>query len=190
MRFNYEFSNLCGSAYRQGNVLFTPDGNSVLSPIGNRVAVVDLKFHKTRTLAFQARKNIFRMALSPDGNVLVAVDTEGRAVLVNFHKGTVLNHLNFKKRVFHIAFSPDSQYLAVAVGVRTQIWGAPTLTPGFSPFKKLKTLGGHQADITSLHWRADSKFLLSSSKDLTARLYMLEPSDDWIPTTLMGQRDY
>jgi periodic tryptophan protein 2 len=37
-----QFSNLCGTVYRQGNVLFTSDGNSVLSPVGNRVTVFDL----------------------------------------------------------------------------------------------------------------------------------------------------
>lgn len=38
----FKFSNLCGTVYRQGNVLFTPDGNSVISPVGNRVSVFDL----------------------------------------------------------------------------------------------------------------------------------------------------
>ena len=37
-----QFSNLCGTVYRQGNVLFTADGNSLLSPVGNRVTVFDL----------------------------------------------------------------------------------------------------------------------------------------------------
>lgn len=37
-----QFSNLIGTVYKQGNVLFTPDGNSVLSPVGNRVSVFDL----------------------------------------------------------------------------------------------------------------------------------------------------
>ena len=38
----YRFSNLAGTVYRQGNILFTPDGNSVISPVGNRVSVFDL----------------------------------------------------------------------------------------------------------------------------------------------------
>ena len=37
-----QFSNLCGTVYRDGNVVFTPDGNSILSPVGNRVSVFDL----------------------------------------------------------------------------------------------------------------------------------------------------
>ena len=37
-----QFSNLCGTVYKQGNLIFTPDGNSLLSPVGNRVSVFDL----------------------------------------------------------------------------------------------------------------------------------------------------
>jgi periodic tryptophan protein 2 len=39
---NFEFSNLCGTVYKGGNVLFTPDGNCLLSPVGNRITVFDL----------------------------------------------------------------------------------------------------------------------------------------------------
>ena len=38
-----QFSNLCGAVYRQGNVLFTNDGDSVFSPVGNRISQFDLK---------------------------------------------------------------------------------------------------------------------------------------------------
>ena len=41
--FFFQFSNLLGSVYKKGNVLFTPDGNSVISPVGNRVSIFDLK---------------------------------------------------------------------------------------------------------------------------------------------------
>lgn len=37
-----QFSNLCGSVYKGGNLVFTPDGTSVLSPVGNRITVFDL----------------------------------------------------------------------------------------------------------------------------------------------------
>lgn len=37
-----QFSNLLGTVYRKGNLLFTPDGNCLLSPVGNKVTVFDL----------------------------------------------------------------------------------------------------------------------------------------------------
>lgn len=76
--------------------MFTPDGNSVLSPVGNRVSVFDLVkcvsaaafigfqydtyillyflSNKSRTFPFEMRKNIAALALSPDGNVLLVID--------------------------------------------------------------------------------------------------------------------
>ncbi len=30
MKFNYTFSNLCGTVYKGGNLVFTPDGDSIL----------------------------------------------------------------------------------------------------------------------------------------------------------------
>lgn len=37
-----QFSNLLGTVYSQGNLLFSPDGTCLLSPVGNRVTVFDL----------------------------------------------------------------------------------------------------------------------------------------------------
>ena len=59
VKANFQLANLCGTVYRQveyyviscelslthceqGNLLFTNDGNSIISPLGNRVAVFDL----------------------------------------------------------------------------------------------------------------------------------------------------
>jgi periodic tryptophan protein 2 len=37
-----QFSNLLGTVYSRGNLLFTPDGTCLLSPVGNRVTIFDL----------------------------------------------------------------------------------------------------------------------------------------------------
>lgn len=39
----FQFSNLLGTIYHKGNALFTADGNSVISPVGNRLTIYDLK---------------------------------------------------------------------------------------------------------------------------------------------------
>lgn len=43
MRSLFQFSNLMGTIYRKGNVIFTNDGNSVISPVGNKLTIYDLK---------------------------------------------------------------------------------------------------------------------------------------------------
>lgn len=109
MKSAFRFQNLCGTVYRQGDIAFTPDGNTVLSPVGNRVTLFDLVGSRSRTLDFECRKNIERLALSPDGRTLLAIDEDGRAVLVNVRKGIVLHHVNFKAPVRAASFSPDGK---------------------------------------------------------------------------------
>lgn len=70
----FKFHNLLGTVYAKGNLLFTADGHSILSPVGNRVAVFDLVNNKSRTLSFENRKPIARIALSPDANILLSID--------------------------------------------------------------------------------------------------------------------
>jgi periodic tryptophan protein 2 len=92
MKVNFQFSNVCGTVYRQGNIIFTSDGNSLLSPVGNRVSVFDLvkcvslhslqhtnltsarASNKSHTFAFENRKNVATIALNPNGTVLISID--------------------------------------------------------------------------------------------------------------------
>ncbi|BGP39918.1 U3 snoRNP protein [Rhodotorula kratochvilovae] len=186
----FRFANLAGTVYKQGNVLFTPDGNSVISPVGNRVSVFDLVNNKSRTLAFENRKNIARIALSPDATVLISVDEDGRAVLVNFKRSTVLHHFNFKKPVRDIKFSPDGKFIAATHGSQIQVWQTPShLAREFAPFVLHRTYTGHYDDVLSIQWSADSRFFVTTSKDMTAKLYTLYPVEGYRPKTFSGHRD-
>ncbi|EIW78530.1 WD40 repeat-like protein [Coniophora puteana RWD-64-598 SS2] len=190
MKVNYKFSNICGTVYRQGNLVFTSDGNSLLSPVGNRVSVFDLTNNRARTLPVENRKNIAAIALSPDGNVLISVDEDGRAVLVNFRRGTVLHHFNFKKPVKDIQFSPDGRYIAVTHGSHVQVWRTPNhLAREFAPFVLHRTYTGHHDDVLSIRWSPDSQCFLTTSRDMTARLFTLDPLEGFRPKTFAGHRD-
>jgi hypothetical protein len=43
MKTEFKFSNLLGTVYSQGNLLFSSDGTCLYSPVGNRCTVFDLK---------------------------------------------------------------------------------------------------------------------------------------------------
>jgi len=189
MKLDFKFSNLCGTVYKQGNLVFTPDGNSILSPVGNRISVFDLVNNKSVTLPFENRKNISRIALSPNGILLLSIDEDGRAILCNFVRRIILHRFNFKKKVLDVKFSPDGQYIAVTHGNQVQVWKTPTYEREFAPFELHRTYTGHYDDVISITWSPDSQFFLTTSKDMTAKMYSLHSLEDFVPITLSGHRD-
>ncbi|KAL4176325.1 hypothetical protein KRP22_001277 [Phytophthora ramorum] len=189
MKFAYQFQHLCGSVYSQGNVVFTPDGNSVLSPVGNRITQFDLVNNTSRTFAFEARKNVERIAVSHDSRLLLAVDEEGRCLLVNLKRGAVLYRFHFKRPVGALSFSPDDRFISVAVGNKVQLWRTPGLVREFAPFVLHRTYTGHYADVVSLSWSHDSKFFVTGSEDLSARVFSVDGYEGFKPLTLSGHRD-
>ncbi|KAI9758433.1 MAG: hypothetical protein M4579_003062 [Chaenotheca gracillima] len=191
-----KFSNLLGTVYCRGNLLFTPDGTCLLSPVGNRVSVFDLVNNKSYTFPFAHRKNIARIALSPRGNLLLSIDEDGRAILTNFQRRLALHHLSFKSNVSALAFSPSGRHFAVGVGRQIEVWRTPS-TPDsnaegeleFAPFVRHRVYAGHYDTVQSIEWSSDSRFFLTSSKDLTARIWSLDPEEEFQPTTLAGHKE-
>lgn len=124
------------------------------------------------------------------------MDEDGRAILTNFPRRLALHHLSFKGIVTALAFSPSGQHFAVSYGRTIEVWQTPS-TPdiqadgelSFAPFVKHHTHVGHHDTITSLTWSSDSRFFLSTSKDLTARIWSLVQEEGFEPTVLSGHRE-
>lgn len=192
MKLDFKLSNLVGTVYREGNIVFTHDGTQLLSPVGNRVSCFDLINNKSFTFNYQHRKNIARIALNKQATLMLSVDSDGRAILVNFVSRVVLHHFNFKGEVNDLKFSNDGHYFAVAVDRFVQIWKTPDVTEDrqFAPFVRHRNYAGHFSDVLSVTWSADSRFLISTSKDLTLRIFSLHTEDKDAAMTLAGHRDY
>lgn len=152
--------------------------------------------NKSFTLPFSHRRNISCLALSPCGNLLLTVDDDGRAILTNFHRRLPLHYFSFKGVVTTLVFSPSGRHFAVGLGRAVQIWHAPSI-PGndseegldFAAFILHKVHVGHHDTVQHLEWSTDSRFLLSASKDLTARIWNLNHDQDFIHTSLAGHRE-
>ncbi|EXJ93997.1 hypothetical protein A1O1_02390 [Capronia coronata CBS 617.96] len=195
MKTEFKFSNLLGTVYGRGNVVFTPDGNSLLSPVGNRVSVFNLTKNTSYTLPFAHRKNISHLDLTPDGNLLLTVDEDGRAILSVFPRRIAIYHFTFKTPVTSLAFSTNGRYFVVGLGRKIQAWRTPS-TPSsdangeleFAPFILHREYAGHFDEVRHLSWSGDSRFFLSASKDLTARIWSLDPEEGFEPTVLSGHR--
>lgn len=61
--------------------------------------LIDLVNHSSSVLPFESRKEIRLLAPSHDGRLLLVLDVDGRALLVNLQRRVVLHRFNFKKRV-------------------------------------------------------------------------------------------
>jgi periodic tryptophan protein 2 len=57
-----------------------------------------------------------------------------------------------------------------------------------TPMQLHRTYGTCHDTITALDWSEDSQFIAVASKDLTARVYSLNPIPGWTPPTLSGHK--
>lgn len=170
MKFSYKLSKLCGSVHDGANVVFVTlppenvgeDGEELLfSAVGNRVSVFELTKHSSYTLPVECRSDITRMIVNNTGNLLVAIDDEGRAVVISILRRIGLHRFNFKGAVQDIKFSPDDKYLAVARGRQLQLWHAPSHNRDLTPFIMHNVLAGHSDDITSIDWSPCCRFYIA-----------------------------
>lgn len=70
-----------------------------------------------------------------------------------------------------------------------QVWHAPGFDKLLSPMQLHRTYGTCHDTITAMDWSPDSQFVAAASKDLTARVYSLNPIPGWTPPTLAGHKD-
>ena len=173
MQLSYRLQRICGTVYSNGNIIFTPDGNSVISPVGNRVTVFDLIHHKTTTFPHENKKSIQNIAISHNGVFLITVDVEGHALLMNYSRMLVLARIHFKRKVYDIKFSPDDKYFAITHNNGCQIWKTPGIIREFSPLVLCRTIGKHHDEVVCLDWSSDSGCLIMGSKDLYVQVSYL-----------------
>lgn len=107
----------------------------------------------------------------------------------------VLYHFSFKAPVTALSFSPSGRHFIVGLGRKIEVWHVPS-TPDanadgeleFAPFVKHHTHVQHFDDVRHIEWSHDSRFFLTSSKDLTARIWSVDQEEGFTPTVLAGHR--
>uniref|UniRef100_A0A8C8FX99 PWP2 small subunit processome component n=1 Tax=Oncorhynchus tshawytscha TaxID=74940 RepID=A0A8C8FX99_ONCTS len=189
MKFAYRFSNLLGAVYRRGNLSFSKDGNSVISPVGNRISVFDLKNNKSETLPVSTAKNITCVGLSPDGNLAILVDEDGAALLISLITRAVLHHFHFHKPVASIRFSPDGRKFVVTKENVALMYHAPGRNREFNAFVLDKSYYGPYDETTCIDWTDDSKCFVVGSKDMSTWVFGAERWSNLIYYSLGGHKD-
>ncbi len=172
MNFNYQFSNLLGTVYRKGNLAFGPDGNTLFSPVGNKISAFDLKTHKSETLKIEGRHDYSCLALSPNGVLLLAANDDGEIHLISLISKSILHRLRTNCTIACLSFSPDGRQFAVAKENLVLIYKTPgAMNKEYSPFALDRVLKGAFDDVVTVSWSPCSRIVAVGSKDNTTRLY-------------------
>ena len=132
--------------------------------------------------------NIKVIALSPDDRLLLIIDVENHAMLVNFNRSVVLHRFHFKRDVKVCRFSPCGLYFSVSFGNHIQVWHSPGLRREFAPFVLHRTYTGLGDRVINIEWSSDSSVIMATCKNGTVRLWTVETVEDYEPITLSGHR--
>ncbi|XP_061483500.1 periodic tryptophan protein 2 homolog [Rhineura floridana] len=189
MKFAYKFSNLLGTVYRHGNLNFMPDGNSLISPVGNRITVFDLKNNKSETLPLATQYNVTCVGLSPDGNLGILVDEEGAALLVSLISKSVIHRFHFQKPVHSVCFSPNGKKFVVTKDKVALMYHAPGKKREFNAFVLDTTYYGAYDETTCIDWTDDSKCFAVGSKDMSTWVFGAQRWANLIYYALGGHKD-
>ncbi|XP_072941453.1 periodic tryptophan protein 2 homolog [Epargyreus clarus] len=190
MKYNYKFQNLLGTVYRKGDILFSNDGNSVISPVGNKITVYNLKQNKSNTLPVESHFNYTAIDISPNGAILLAINEKGEAQMISLLTCTVIHKYKFKQHVNAVKFSPDGKYFAACCDDTVFIMTAPSCFTGeYRSFIMKRVFKKAHDEVTCLDWSTCSKLLAVGSKDTTTKIYTPEYLDNLNMYSLSGHTD-
>jgi periodic tryptophan protein 2 len=174
MRFSYNFSQLLGTVYRKGNIIFSKNGDSVIAPVGNKISVYDLKNNKSETLSVESRYNYTAIALSPNGVILIAINEDGEADVISLLSKTVIHKFRFNRPILAVKFSPNGKFFALTKENSVFVYRSPGSKREYNPFTLERVFHGFFDETTCLDWSSDSRFLMAGSKDMSVRVYALD----------------
>ncbi|KAF8794527.1 Periodic tryptophan protein 2 like protein [Argiope bruennichi] len=190
MKFSFRFSNLVGTVYHKGNLLFTPDGDILISPVGNRINLYDLRKNKSETLPIESRYNFTTLALSPNGMLLVAVNEPGEALLISIPHRTIIHRFHFKRPISDVKFSPDGRYIAVTKENNLFIYQAPRCnSKQYNPFALVKVFHFSYDRTLCIDWTSDSRVLAVGGADMSTKIYALARFENLFAYTLGSHTD-
>jgi len=146
-------------------VRFTPDGKYVLTAGDSGLNLWDWRTGQN-ILPINTEDYFYTAAFSPDGKTLLAGAYNGYYVYET-ESGHLLYHQESpgKHSYYASAISPDGRYAALG-GEKLTLFEYPSM-------QVVSTLEGHNGTLLSVTFSPDSKMLLSSSEDGTARIWDL-----------------
>ena len=145
------------SEYARGydRLLFSQDSSKLIAVDGNTINLWDIETRKQQK--FRTGSNIYRIALSPDGNTIAG--GRGDLHLWNAADGTHIAELSGHPwGVSGIAFSPDGTTLASGGGSGLFLWDVKSRT------RKL-SISGHTIGVAAIAFSPDGKTLATGGRE-------------------------
>lgn len=172
MDTNFKLSNCIGTVYRDGEVAFSKDGFSVISPIGNKLSIFDLKNNVSKTLDIDCKFNIKRVSVSPSGYHLLAADERGDVHFVHLLSEVKVYTFRSNKTIGAVQWSPDATRIATCRENDLQIHDTGTWfrNKTFNPFSLSRTYKLSSDQLKSVDWSDDSKLLVTGGDDRVIRV--------------------
>lgn len=189
MKYSFQFSNLLGTVYAKGNVEFLSGNDTLVSPVGNRATLFNLKDNNSSTLPITTKCNIAHLAFSPDDCMAIAIDEEGEASLISLLSKTIIHRFKFRSPVTCIKYSPDGKRFAVATDRTVLVYYSPGKTRELNPFTLNRSYHGAYDDVTCIDWTSDSNVFAAGSKDMNTKVYGARKFQNLHVYSLGGHKD-
>jgi WD40 repeat protein len=156
---------------KHGVVAFAPDGRTLVSSGWDQpLQFCDAATGEVRSSSPEKMQFINHAAFSPDASLLATCHHDGNIYLREPATGLVLKTLKGHENVvWMISFSPSGQWLASSGDETVRIWEVATGA-------EVLCLKGHESRAYRAEFGPDSRTVLSSSLDLTALLWSVQPS--------------
>ncbi|NMG21267.1 CHAT domain-containing protein [Brasilonema bromeliae] len=159
------------------SVAFSPDKKTLTlaSSTDRTVKLWRFEGKKLPTLSNVHERAIWRIAISPNGEMLASASIDGTVKLWKWDSTgqfetqpykTLIGHRNW---VWSVAFSPDGKTIATASDDKTvKLWSIEG--------EELQTLTGHDGGVKSVAFSPDSKTIATASDDKTVKLWKRDDS--------------
>jgi WD40 repeat protein len=167
------------------SIAFSPDGKLIATGHGTNLGMLQ-KPDPGQTILWDAlsgkrvkaiialKDGVRSVTFSPDGKTLAVLEAPGIIRLIAMPEGREFRkfQINEEKRGYYsVAFFPNGELLAVGVSAKFYSQGSEVLILDIADGKRLRSLVGHVAPVTSVAVSPDGKLLASGSMDGTAKIW-------------------